>query len=90
MDLILKLLKATLLNIWYLINIKIKNILILLICFMTLTSHGQIDTRFNDKNTYFKFINKKYKIDSTSIYYTTDSTKKTIFLFPSFTYFIRK
>jgi hypothetical protein len=57
---------------------------------MALTSHGQIDTRFIDKDSYFKYIDKKYDIDSTKIYYTSDVTKKTIFLFPAFTYFIRK
>jgi hypothetical protein len=57
---------------------------------MALTSHGQIDTRFNDKSSYFKYIDKKYDIDSTKIYYTSDATKTTIFLFPAFTYFIIK
>jgi len=57
---------------------------------LAIKSQGQNDDEFVGKTDYFEFISKKYKIDSTSIYYTADSTKKTIFLFPSFTYFIRK
>lgn len=67
-----------------------KNIYTLLICLLALTSQGQINNRFDNKSSYFEYINKKYSIDSTSIYYTSNATKSTIFLFPAFTYFIKK
>ncbi|TXD83086.1 hypothetical protein ESY86_11370 [Subsaximicrobium wynnwilliamsii] len=69
---------------------NIKKKFTILTCFLALTSQGQIDTRFSDKSSYFEYIDRKYAIDSTKIYYTLDATKKTIFYFPAFTYFIRK
>jgi len=56
---------------------------------MVFSSQGQIDNGFKDKSSYFEYINKKYSLDSSSIYYTSDKTKITTFLFPSFTYFIK-
>lgn len=68
---------------------KTKNFFTLLICLLALTSQGQIDNKFEDKSSYFEYVNKKYSLDSSSIYYTSDATKTTVFLFPSFTYFIK-
>ncbi len=68
---------------------KIKNLCTLLVCLLAITSQGQVDNKFADKNGYFEYIDKKYSLDSSSIYYTSDATKTTVFLFPSFTYFIK-
>jgi hypothetical protein len=68
---------------------KINTVFSLLICLLTLISQGQIANEFSDKNSYFEYINKKYSLNSSSIYYTSDDTKSTVFLFPSFTYFIK-
>lgn len=73
----------------YLTLMKIKNLCTLLVCLLAITSQGQVDNKFADKNGYFEYIDKKYSLDSSSIYYTSDATKTTVFLFPSFTYFIK-
>ncbi|WP_299525007.1 hypothetical protein [Winogradskyella sp.] len=71
-------------------KIKIKILItIFKICLLAQTSQGQVDYRFDNKSSYFKFINKEYSLDSTSIYYVSDATKKTVFLIPAFTFFIK-
>ncbi len=76
-------------NILYLTLMKTNNIFTLLICLLVLISHGQIDNKFEDKNSYFDYIGKKYSLDSSSIYYISDTTKASVIVFPSFTYFIK-
>ena len=68
---------------------KTKNLFALLVCLLAITSQGQIDNKFEDKSSYFEYLDKKYSLDSSSVYYTSDATKTTVFLFPSFTYFIK-
>lgn len=51
--------------------------------------HGQINNKFSSKEEYFKHVEKKYSIDTSSVYYIPDTMKKSVIIFPSVIYFTK-
>jgi hypothetical protein len=55
----------------------------------TLCSFGQDKNDFKNKLEYLNLLEEDFGIESSKVYYITDSVKSTIISFPSFIYFIR-
>jgi hypothetical protein len=64
------------------------NLILFFLCPLVFISQGQNSIKYNDKNDYFKFIEQKYDVERTSLYYIIEDEDNSFFL-PAMTYFIK-